>query len=237
MSTANSFIAGPSAIGSLISDRLRVLGLRRADLMRRVNYKNIAKGLRRLDKLLAGNLDKTRDLIHALPAALDVSSEVVEHAIEETRRQIAEAQEAKRQALGAAWRAAFKPHAIILTEKTIPQPIFVAAIIGTQRLLRIDFDLALGPGSYANQAIGDIRRKLGEFRSEPGKISDSLPAFGRPVGVIVNYTPDCAVRFDLTGMPLAIFPRAHRPADAYMTLCDRPIRSATLRAIMPVNQQ
>ena len=104
--------------------------------MRRAGYKNIAKGLRRLDELLAGELNKTRDLIRALPAALDVPTEVVKQAIEETRRQIAEAQEAARQAREAAWRAAFRPHAIILTERTVPQPIFVASIIGVERLLR-----------------------------------------------------------------------------------------------------
>ena len=81
-----------------------MLDLGRGDLMRRVNYKNIAKGLRRLDKLLAGDLDKARDLIHALPDALDVSPEVVEHAIKETRRQIAKAQEAARHAREAASR-------------------------------------------------------------------------------------------------------------------------------------
>ena len=237
MSTANSFISEPSAIGSLIRDRLRGLDLRPGDLMRRLNYKNIAKGLRRLDKLLAGDLDKTRDLIHALPAALDVPPEVVDHAIEETRRQIAKAQEAARHAREAAWRAAFRPHAIILTERTIPQPIFVAAIIGAQRLLRVDFDLALAPGSYANQALAGVRRKLAEFRSESGQIPHTLPAFGRPVGVIVNYTPDCAVRFDLGGKPLVIFRRVHRPADASIALGGHPIRPATLRAIVQVKQQ
>ena len=29
----------------------------------------------------------------------------------------------------------------------------------------------------------------------------SVPAFGRPTGFIVNYTPDRAVRFDLDGNP------------------------------------
>jgi hypothetical protein len=195
--------------------------------MRRVNYKNITKGLRRLDKLLAGDLDKTRDLIHALPAALDVPPEVVEHAIEDTRHQIAAAQEAARHAREAAWRAAFRPHAIILTEQTVPQPIFAVAIIGAERLLRIDFDSGLGPGSYTNQALAGVRRKLAEFSSESGKIADTLPAFGRPVGVIVNYTPDRAVRFDLDGKPLVIFPRAHRTADAYIMLCGRPMRPAS----------
>ena len=175
MSTANSFTSEPLAIGSLIIDRLRMLDLSRPDLVRRASYKNIAKGLRRVDELLAGDLDKTKDLIRALPAALEVPTEVVEHAIEETRRRMAEAQEASRQAREAAWRAAFRPHAIILTERTVPQPIFVAAIIGVERLLRIDFDLALPPLSYVKQALAGIRRKLSEFRSETGRIPEALP--------------------------------------------------------------
>jgi hypothetical protein len=141
-----------------------VLDLSRPDLIRRAGYKNIAKGLRRLDELLAGDLNKTGGLIRALPAALDVPPEVVEHTIEERRRRIAEAQEAARQAREAAWRDGFRPHAIILTERTVPQPIFVAAIIGVERLLRIDFDIALAPGSYANRALAGVRGKLAEFR-------------------------------------------------------------------------
>jgi hypothetical protein len=234
MSTANSFISEPLAIESLIVDRSRVLDLSRSNLLRRAGYKNIAKGLRRLDELLAGDLDKTRDLIRALPAALDVPSEVVEHAIGETRRRIAEAQEAARLAREAAWRAVFRPHAIILTERTVPRPIFVAATIGIERLLRIDFNLALPPVSYACQALAGIRRRLSEFRSESGRIPDALPAFGRPIGMIVNYMPDRAIRFDLDGNALEILPRAHRVAEAYIAIRDRPLPLETLRAAVPV---
>jgi hypothetical protein len=182
MSTANSFNSDPLPIASLIINRLHVLDLPPGHLLRRAGYKNIAKGLRRLDELLSGELVKTRDLIRALPTALDVPPEVVEHAIEETRRRIAEAQEAAWKARGAAWRAVFRPHANILTELTVPQPIFVAAFIGIERLLRIDFDLALAPVSYANQALAGIRQKLAEFSSESGRISETLPALGRPLG-------------------------------------------------------
>ena len=146
MSTAISFISDPLPIGLLIINRLRVLDLPRGHFLRRAGYKNVAKGLRRLDELLAGELVRTRDLIRTLPAALDVPPEVVEHAIEETRRQTAAAGQARQMV----WRAAFRPHAIILTERTVPQPFFVAAFIGIERLLRIDFDLALAPVSYTN---------------------------------------------------------------------------------------
>src|SRR5262249_23242728 len=193
------------AIESLIVNRSTVLGLSRPDLVRRATYKNIAKGLWRLDELLAGEIDKARDLFRALPAALDLPDEVVGHAIEQTRRRMAEAQEATRQGREEAWRAAFKSHAIILTERIVPQPIYVVSIVGVERVLRIDFNIASPPVSYAAQALAGIRRRLSEFRIESGSIPDALPAIGRPIGVIVNYTPDNAIRFDSAAMRLKSF--------------------------------
>lgn len=34
----------------------------------------------------------------------------------------------------------FRPHAIIATDRSVPSPIFVAALIGVEKILRIDFD-------------------------------------------------------------------------------------------------
>jgi len=232
MSTANCFDSEALAIASLIAGRLRELGLRPADLVRQASYKNIAKGLRRLDELLAGELDKTTDLICALPAALDLAPETIDRAIEQTRSQIAQAEQTARLAREAAWRAAFRPHAIILTEWAVPQPMFIAAFLGVERLLRIDFDLTQSPVSYVSQALAGIRWKTAEFRTDAGRMPETLPAFGRPVGVVVNYTPDRAVRFDLAGNALDILPRAHRPADVSVTIRGRLIPPETLHAIM-----
>jgi hypothetical protein len=52
--------------------------------------------------------------------------------------------------------------------------------------------------------------------------------------VIVNYTPDRAIRFGLEGNALEILPGAHRPAQAYIAVRGRPIPPETLRAIMQV---
>ena len=103
-----------------------------------------------------------------------------------------------------------------------------------ERLLRIDFDPASAPVSYVKQAVSGIRQKLAKFSSETGRIPETLPAFGCPIGVIVNYTPNLAVRFDLNGEALAILPRAHRPVEPYIALRRRPVRPAPLRVIMSV---
>lgn len=224
----------PLAIESLIVDRSCELGLGRPQLVQRAGYKNIAKGLRRLNELLAGELNKTKSLIRALAPALELPSEAIHDAIDRTERQIAEAREAAQRTQEKAWRAAFKPHAIIFTQRRVPQPVFVAALIGIDRLLRIDFDLNQPPASYASQAFAGFRKKLREFNSDSSTISETIPAFGRATGIIVNYSPERAVRFDLDGTALEIISHAYRPGDAHIEFRGQPISTAMLRAIIPI---
>jgi len=146
-------------IDELISSRSNELGIGPVDVVRRCGYKNIAKGLRRLENLRRGDIQSARALISGLPRALGVPVEVVEKAVEDTARQLLDADET-------AWRASFKPHAIILTDRKIPQPIFVAAMIGVDELLRIDFPLLAASQMYPDLAIDGIRNKLARWNHE-----------------------------------------------------------------------
>jgi hypothetical protein len=111
------------AIEVLVRRRCDDLGLTQPELIRRCGYQNVPKGLRRLEQLRSGDFKKGGGLIDKLPAALEVPVDVIKQAVEDSQRYIREAEEA-------AWRAAFRPHGIIVTERQIPQPIFVAALIG-----------------------------------------------------------------------------------------------------------
>jgi hypothetical protein len=194
-------------IDQLISNRCLELDIGPVELVRRCGYKNIAKGLRRLEELRAGEFKSTRGLIGGLPQGLDLPAEVVQKAVEDTTRQLHEAHEA-------AWRASFKPHAIIITERQIPHPIFVAAMIGVDELLRIDFPLAASPEMYPDLAIEGIRLKLARwnrnFNRRKGLGSYDLPAFGCATSFVVNYSPDQATAFDLAGNVVEILSKAHR---------------------------
>ena len=203
-------------ITTLILSRSKELGLSRTQLVRRSGYTNTAKGLRRLDELLEGQFQSTRGLIRALPLALEVSANVVEQAVEDTKRLIRDAEEA-------AWRSAFVPHAVILTERRIPQPIHVAAILGVNRLLRVEFDLTAGEDSFLEQAIKGIGQKLDWTRR--------IPAFGKPTGIVVNYTPDHAVEFDLQGKPVMTYDHAYRPGKASLSIRRRPMSEREMAAI------
>ena len=208
----------PLAIHALIDTRRNELGLSAVELIRRCNYKNVAKGLRRLEHLCNGEFNGQSGLIQALPDALGVSSEVVGQAVEETQRYLRDTEEA-------AWRAAFKPHAVIVTDRARPEPLFVAFFIGVNRLVRVDFDLTQRPVTFLRQALDGVREKLSEWRG------DRLPAFGKPMGVIINYSPDRAVRFDLTGKPIAIFDKAHRLGRASFSIGGRAVTEGELAAV------
>ena len=214
-------LAQPSnlPIGELISRRSHELGIGPSELARRCGYKNIGKGLRRLEELCRGEFQRTRGLISSLPRALGVTVDVVQKAIDDTAKQLHEAEEA-------AWRASFKPHAIILTDRRIPQPIFVAAIIGTRELLQIDFAPCATADTYVSLAIEGIRARLARWNREFNPLmslgSYHLPAFGRPTCFVVNYSPDHAVRFDLDGHALESLPTAHRIGQATLFINASP---------------
>ena len=196
-------------ITALICNRSEELGLSAVELVRRCGYKNLAKGLRRLEQFCQGDFARSTTLIHALPSALEVTAEVVKQAVEQTQKQLHDADET-------VWRDSFRPHAIIVTERKVPQPIFVAAMVGVERLLRVDLDHALDPATYITQAMDGLKQRLTRWNG-------MIPAFGRPVGLIVNFSPDNAVRFDLDGKAVEVFDAAYRLGRAQFCIGRRAI--------------
>jgi hypothetical protein len=95
----------------------------------------------------------------------------------------------------------------------VPSPIFVAAIIGVEKLLRIDLDATHGPVSFVRQVL---------------RLPEGVPAFGKPIGFVINYSPGKAVRFDPNGEPIASLDKAVRPGTAVLRLGGRPITSEAL---------
>ena len=141
------------AIAALIRSRMAELGLSRGEFAKRLGYKNIAKGIRRIDALCDGDLEGTKQFLDVLPQALETSAETVKRALEQTVRELELAEKQEAEARDKIWRENFRPHAVILTEKTVPSPIFVAAMIGVEKLLRIDLDATQGPVSFVRQVL------------------------------------------------------------------------------------
>jgi hypothetical protein len=201
----------PSPIQALIENRCRDLALTAPDLIHRADYKNIAKGLRRLEALMTDDLVSSRGLIAKLPLALQLPPETITEAVEEARRQIREREEQ-------VYRESFKPHGVIVTEREIPSQIFIAGLVRADRNLRIDFDLSKDRSTFVHQALNETRLRLHRFNGV-------IPFFGRAIGLVVNFAPERAVRCDLEGVAVEILKGAYRTGKGYVQIGRRRVQS------------
>jgi hypothetical protein len=225
--TASTDTANPEilAIEALILGRRKILGLSRVDLVRRAGFKNVAKGLRRLDELCAGELKTTASLIVGLPAALELPPDVITDTIRQTMHQLDEAARIAEERREAAWRSTFRPCAYLLGKETRPTQITIYGMTGgSERWLKIPLDLSQPAVTFASQAFAVVRR------------TPMVQFFGPTTGFIVNYTPDCAVRFDLQGDPMEAFDHAYVPGDVTLLIGGKEIPAgmfARIAGMMP----
>jgi hypothetical protein len=208
-------------IETLITERCRDFGLSRADVVRRAGLKNVEKGLRRLDALYEGDLEKTTVLIRGLPAALGLPTETVDIAIKQTKQQLEDAARIDAAGREAAWRASFQPCAYLLgTESRPTQITFFAISGGSERWLRIPLDLSQPAVTFATQAHAVART------------TPVVPFHGATVGYVVNYRPDFAARFDLNGDPVEVFDRAYTPGQVSIQIGRRKVHTEVLSRML-----
>ena len=209
------------AIQAFILDRCRALGLSRSELVRRAGFKNVAKGIRRLDELCGGELRKTEWLMKGLPSALELAPSRVADAFRETEKQLAEIKrraDAEREALR---RASFHPSAYLLGTETRPTQITIYGISGgPERWLRIPLDLSQPAVTFVKQALIVVRK------------TPMVPFFGPTIGFVVNYSPDRAVRFDLAGNPVAMLDRAYEPGPVTLLIGGKQVSADAFAMIM-----
>ena len=91
-------------------------------------------------------------------------------------------------------------------------------MIGVEKLLRIDLDATQGPVSFVRQVLD--------------RLPEKVPAFGKPIGFVINYSPDTAVRFDSNGQPIETLDEAVRPGTAVLRLGGRPIPAEALGLVI-----
>jgi hypothetical protein len=218
-STWRKFVPPRNPLADLIQTRMSELGLDEEALGFRLGYKNPVKATGRIHALCYGHLSsrKSRYALNRLPEALELAPEVVEQALAATKDLLAEGRKREAEerrvyfeAREAEWRASFRPHAVIQTERTVPTQITICGLTGgPDRWLTIFFDTSKPPITFVQQALEAL--------------PTHVPFFGRPLGLIVNYSPDQAVRCDLDGRPLEVLPKAYRPGEVVLSCGGRPV--------------
>jgi hypothetical protein len=120
-------------IGRFILDRARALGLSRSTLVRRLGYRDIGNGHKALAGLLTTGTVPPLIAQH-LAEALQVDEAIVDAVTAATARQ--QQDEASQHILAreTAYRTTFRPHLRCETEREIPEPLFIAALMTNARL-------------------------------------------------------------------------------------------------------
>jgi hypothetical protein len=220
-------------IGRFISERAQALRMSRTELVRRLGYRRIGNGHKALGEMLTTGTVPPQIAKH-LAEALQVDEAIVDAVTAATARQ--QQDEACQRILAgeAAYRTTFRPHLRCETERDIPEPLFIAALLTSARLRLVP----VFPETW--QVSGDERDRLlkraiqDHYRERAGRIA----AFGAIVGytavVMPGYLLDFGVPYDLNGDPVGLMRPVERlqeavlgtkRADSRLTglLRDRPI--------------
>jgi hypothetical protein len=179
-------------ICELIETQLQELGLRRSELARRCGFKNVNKGIRRIDAVCSGEFCSLAAgiILGALPTALEVDDHIVNNAVRETVELVDRGKQIAATERETVWRASFKPGAYLCGTETRPSSITIYGFSGgAERWLKIPIDCSKPPVTYAKQAFAVVCKTL------------LVDFFGPTTGYVVNYTPDCRRAVIMIGAP------------------------------------
>lgn len=230
-------------LANLILRRMSELGLDHEALGRRLGYVTTAKAAGRVYAMLDGNVplsSKSRHALQRLSEALEIDPSLVTTAVAQTDEKAAsdalKAEEKRQRAqeeAEASWRAAFVPHAVLHTARTTPTQITMCGVTGgARRWLMVPLDVSQPPITFIGQALAALptRTRLGPTGLR------GVWFFGRVLGIVVNFTLDHAVRFDLEGMPLEVLPTAYRPGEVILSLGGRLIEPAVMARVLGIKE-
>lgn len=188
----------------------------RGPFSRVLGYRNSAKGIRRIEKFLAGD-DHGEDLLWRLATVFHLDPKDV---IEKAAADLETGRKLEREAMVAKARAEFRPHLFVETSLTIPSPIFVAVISGSP--YRRFIPVASADMSPAE--IGDIIRR--HYETSRGAII----AFGKITGYRYQQTFDNGMKFDTDGRFIGLFEApAESTPDMRLSCKGREIPSGVFR--------
>jgi hypothetical protein len=198
-----------------ILERAQALGISRTELVRRLGYRQIGNGHRALAEMLTTGTSPPQIAKH-LADALLVDEAIVAAVMAATARQ--QQDEACQRILVRedAYRTAFQPHLRCETEREIPEPLFIAALMTSARLRLVPVC------SETWQVSADERDRLlkpaiqDHYRERRGHV----PSFGAIVGytavVMAGYRLDFGLPYDLDGDPMGPMQPVERLQEAVL---------------------
>jgi hypothetical protein len=162
---------GMNPLQTLVSETMAAKGLRKSQIVSLLGFKNITKGIRRLDAFAADGVDSP-GMLDRLPSALGIPAAKVHAAHEQMLDQMRIEAEAQRSAHLERLRIEFRPHVRVKTERAVPSPLFIVAMTGgPDRWLRISLPeevTALPEHNQIEQVAEIIRQHHAEHKGWAG---------------------------------------------------------------------
>src|SRR5580704_12567469 len=201
-------------IGRFILNRSKVLGLSRTDLVRRFEYRDLNSGHAALSGfLLTGVVPSFVD--KKLARALEVEQEFLDTVLLATAWQLHDEARSRILVREDGYRAGFRPHLQVQTERRAPSPIFIAALLSTKRLRTVQLpDAAICADEDARDRM--IKTTITDhFREHGGEV----PTFGRITGYLLVLLPgydgvDFGLPFDVNGDQVGSIREVRRLSEA-----------------------
>jgi len=159
--------------------------MKKVDLVRAMGYRNIAKGIRRLDSFLEGR-DLPRQIIDNLHTALGVPEEEIISRLTETRDIIQKGVDEELRMQDESARKRFVPYLFCATKRKVPGRIFMCAITGAScsRYAYLHYHYEkLSPEEQAMNRMEVIAFKLQQHEG-------SIPPFGKITHFVLKRTYD-----------------------------------------------
>jgi hypothetical protein len=186
-------------IGRFILARARTLGITRTDLVHRLGYREIGTGHRKLSTMLLTGVVPVH-IVNRLAEALEVDEVLVRAVFDATSQQKRDEAGVRRIENEEAYRTSLRPHLQVQTERQVPSPIFVAALLTVARLRIVHLpDGALTANDEARDRI--VKTIIIDHWRESGR---RVPAFGGITGyvlvLVAGYSGvDFGLPFSITG--------------------------------------
>jgi len=203
------------AVGRLVLDRVRALGLSRSGLVRRLGYQDLNAGHRALTELL---MTGTTSPVIAprLADALEIEPELIDQILVATARQQQDEGRAQILKRERAYRDRFRPHLRVETECRVPSPIFVAALCTTARLRIVPTSDEIWRATPEDR--NDLLKRV--IREHFSTARGWVPAFGRITAytavLLPGYGSDFGHHYDVDGNRVGSIRQVERLREAML---------------------
>ena len=200
-------------ISRLLVYRARALGLTRSDLARSLGYRDLGDAHKALASALKTGTVPAHMRNH-LGSALELDETVIDSVVESTSRQRQDEWRAWLLAEEKEHMARFQPHLRTETARTVPEPIFVAALVGTARFRLVEL-----PADIWETSIDDRNRLMKQairdhYRAHKAHVVPFGAILSYTVVTMPGYLVDLGYPFDVAGNPTGPMQEVKRLAEA-----------------------